>query len=343
MPDKDDFTFDDGDDFPETDLSSAFSDGEHSVPDVDYEQQEPPARGGGGSGSRTKALLMILLVVVAIAAGAFYFMDLGGTTPTAPTVPAVTTKAVTSPQTTEQAPPAPAVAVAVPVPPAPQAGDPVEKPVEASAVSPAGDAAITVTAAVPEPPAVAADTKPGDSMAAPVEAKAKVEPASAVTGVEAKAPMNVAMVGPFTLDAGSYLMTGNRDTLVKKLQKLGYEPLVTPIKATIDMTRLRLGTYPPGEVEAALAFARTIEPAAFSVPAGDQFVVYAGTFLKSANIEGLTSRFLKEGIRVKAEPVEVERTLSRIRFGSFASRSEAEEAAREVAGAGVKAVVVKGR
>ncbi|NIQ09888.1 MAG: hypothetical protein GWO23_09465, partial [Gammaproteobacteria bacterium] len=41
MSDKDQFTFDDDDDFPETDLSSAFSDGEHEADPVTEVQEDP--------------------------------------------------------------------------------------------------------------------------------------------------------------------------------------------------------------------------------------------------------------------------------------------------------------
>ena len=348
MPDKDDFTFDDSDDFPETDLSSAFSDGEHAVPDAEPEEEELQGATGptGGGGSRSRILLVLALLVVAIGAGAYYFMDLGGTTPTVPNVPAPAAKAVALPPQPAAAPQAeapapPAVAVAVPVPPPVEpAGQPAADPAqEAVAVT----AAPAAPAAAPEQPV--APAQPEKAAAAPAEAQGTIvsTPAPVTPAPAEEKPLQGAMAGTYTLDAGSYLMEGNRDALVKKLRKLGYEPLVTPIKATIDMTRLSLGTFPANEVEEALAFAKTIESSAFSVPAGDQFVIYAGTFLKSSNIDALKARFLKEGIRAKAEPVEVERTLSRIRFGSFASKTEAEDAAREVAGSGVKAVAVKNR
>ncbi|NIQ09890.1 MAG: SPOR domain-containing protein, partial [Gammaproteobacteria bacterium] len=76
----------------------------------------------------------------------------------------------------------------------------------------------------------------------------------------------------------------NRNALIEKIKKLGYEPLVTPVDATLDMTRLRIGTFSKDEVKEALAFARTIESGSYSAPAGDQYVIYAGTFLSKGNI-----------------------------------------------------------
>jgi len=149
--------------------------------------------------------------------------------------------------------------------------------------------------------------------------------------------------GAYALDAGSYLMKSNRKSLVAKIEKLGYQPLVTPVEATLDMTRLNLGTYSKEDVKASLAFAREIEPGSYSAPAGDGYVIYAGTFLKTNNLGKIKKRFLAEGVQVKSEPVQVVRTLSRVRFGSFASKEDAAEAASAVAKAGVKATVVKAK
>jgi cell division septation protein DedD len=145
------------------------------------------------------------------------------------------------------------------------------------------------------------------------------------------------------LDAGSYLLESNRKALVEKIKQLGYEPLITPLDATLNMTRLRLGTFSKDEVHEALAFARKIEPGSYSTPAGEGYVIYAGTFLKKDNVNKLSQRFSEEGIKVYPEPVQVVRTLSRIRFGRFATREDAMAVSREVNAAGVKADVVKAK
>lgn len=386
MADKDQFTFDDDDDFPVTDLgdrqpspeeelhddelhddaftgadlSAAFSDGEHSAEELP--EETPVAKTQGGGSSRTRMLLMILLLVVAAGAGAYYFMDLGGTTPAVPTVavPAQTASqsiAVPVQPATEPAAPAPTesaakpVTVAVPPPPTEPAAQeapapqPAEKMVAEPPVAEAAKPA-AVQAAVPSPgaaavaqeQAVAAKPEP-----APASAVAAILPAEQVKPALPAPTAKQAEGGAYALDAGSYLLESNRDLLVKKIKKLGYEPLVTPIDATLDMTRLRLGTFSKDEVQEALAFARTIEPGSYSAPAGDLYVIYAGTFLKSGNIEKLTQRFLAEGITVHPEPVQVVRTLNRVRFGSFATKEDATVAAREAAEAGLKAAVVKSK
>ena len=389
MSDKDQFTFDDNDDFPEADLSSAFSDGEFEAdnPATDVQEESELAeakksrkadKSSGSGGSRTRILLVVLLLVVAGGAGAYYFMDLGGTTPVVPTVPVPAQKAqktVALPPQPAKAPPAkvqPAakpVSVAVPPPPPAQ---PATRPVAEEPAKPAPEQQVAVSkpepAAVVKPaekPAQEASAKPAMPLAVPAPkpqqtiepvtqskpgatvkpaqqtAKASVAPASKPmpTPEPAAAPKQVAG-GDFALDAGSYLFESNRDSLITRIKKLGYKPLVTPVDAKVDMTRLRLGTYRKEEVQKALEFARSIEPGAYSAPAGDGYVIYAGTFLKQGTVDKLTKRFLAEGVKVHPEPVQVVRTLSRIRFGSFATKEDATAAVNAAGKAGVKAVVV---
>lgn len=314
---------------------------------------------------------MVLLLVIAAGAGAYYFMGLEGSTPSVPTVqvPAQkTTKSVALPSQPAEAPAkvepvAAPVTVAVPLPPSTPPVEavkvaPVEKPVvvtptpaapvatsaekvpaEKPAMVPAKQPAAQVSVPVPQ-----AKPTPAPAPAAPQKAAVSVPsaPMSAESTKVAVAPKQV-VGGAFALDAGSYLLESNRESLVTKIKELGYEPLVTPVDATLNMTRLRLGTFGKDEVQEALDFARSIEPGAYSAPAGDGYVVYAGTFLKSSNIDRLSRRFLEEGIKAHPEPVQVVRTLSRIRFGSFATKEEAAAAAQEVERAGLKTAVVKSK
>jgi cell division septation protein DedD len=366
---------DSDDEFPEMDLSAAFSDGEHEaeVPVLD----EPVAKGKSPGNSRTRILLIVLLLVVAGGAGAYYFMGLGGTTPSVPSAPVPAQKTAKSvalpPQPakapapkakTQTAPTAKPVTVAVPPPPPPPAAKPSAKevpaqkpvtaekpksvPVAKSAKKTASEKPKSATkVAVPAPKATPApQTKVAAKPAAPAPQKATAVIPPPAKPVETPKPVvqsKLVAGGAYALDAGSYLLESNRKALVEKIKNLGYEPLITPIDATLDMTRLRLGTFDKDEVQEALDFARTIEQGAYSAPAGDRYVVYAGTFLKSGNVDKLTQRFLAEGIKVHPEPVQVVRTLSRVRFGSFATKEDAAAAAREIGEAGLKASVVKAR
>ena len=387
MSDKDRFTFDDNDDFPEADLSSAFSDGEFEADNpapgvqeepepVERQQSKDTDKSSGSGSSRTRILLVVLLLVVAGVAGAYYFMDLGGTAPVVPTVPVPAQKAqksVALPPQPAKVPPAkvqPAakpVSVAVPPPPPTQ---PATRPVAEEPSQPAPEQQVAVSKPEPAPvakpvetPAQEASAKPAVQMAAPapkpaVQPVAQAKPEATVkpaqqtaeamvaptpkpmpTTEQTAAPKQVAG-GGFALDAGSYLFESNRDSLITRIKKLGYKPLVTPVDAKLDMTRLRLGTYRKEEVQKALEFARSIEPGAYTAPAGDGYVIYAGTFLRQGTVDKLTKRFLAEGVKVHPEPVQVVRTLSRIRFGSFATRADATAAVNAAGKAGVKAVVV---
>ena len=346
-------------------LNAGFPENEEEIDDpVDFAPETQEKSGG----SRNRTLLMVLLLVIVVAGGAYYFMGLGSSTPSVPTVkmPVETpAKAVSVPPPPAQAPAKKAapekekpVSVAVPPPPAPAVATTEAKPAAAAAKA----APVEKPKQEPGKPAPTSAAVP-----APVPAPAPLKTAPAVTeeapnappakAVETKTvevdkpvaaakpdvtPVQVAD-GAYALDAGSYLLESNRKTLVAKIEKLGYQPLVTPVDATIDMTRLRLGTHSKEDVQASLAFAREVEPGSYSVPAGDGYVIYAGTFLKTKNLEKIKKRFLAEGFQVKSEPVQVVRTLSRVRFGSFASKEDAAEAASAVAKAGVKATVVKAK
>lgn len=365
--------------FSETDLSAAFADGEHSA--AMPEEDPPDANAKSAGNSRTKLLLIILLLVVAGGGGAYFILGLDGSSPSVPTVavPAKpVAKVVAVPPKPAQNAAAPGnaepgkqtVTVSVPVPPAPvQQGSPApatavvpdSKP--AAPVQPAPVAVATPAAPAPtnQPVAVAPPPAPVEAPVAQVAAPAPVvkpapAPPSAATPIAKPQPTEVSAVaakpaatalnaerGEFVLDAGSYLLDANRDTLVAKIKKLGYEPLITPVEATLDMTRLRIGTYSKEDVQEALTLARSVEPGSYSSPAGDRYVIYAGTFLQAESIDDLSKKFLKEGIKVYSEPVQVVRTLSRIRFGNFASKAEALDAARVVSAAGLKTDVVKFR
>ena len=322
---------------------------------------------------------MVLLLVIVVAGGAYYFMGPGSSTPSVPTVkmPVETpAKAVSVPP-----PPQPAkvpaqkaapeketpVTVAVPPPAAPSVANAEAKPAVAAAEvasvekpkqEPAKPAPTSVAVPATAPVQVPVKPAPAVTENAPKAPPVKAAETPAVKTIVATKPVEVAKPvaatksvaapkqvadGAYALDAGSYLMASNRKALVAKIEKLGYQPLVTPVNATIDMTRLRLGTHSKEDVQASLAFAREIEPGSYSVPAGDGYVIYAGTFLKTNNLEKIKKRFLAEGLQVKSEPVQVVRTLKRVRFGSFASKEDAAEAASTVAKAGVNAAVVKAK
>jgi cell division septation protein DedD len=327
-----------------TDLNAASSEGEHAAEEPMHDEPEQMINRAGDSIKRM--LLIVILLVVVGGAGVYYFLNQDVTAPTEPATAQTNTVPAALPPVPAAEPVAQsasaresAVAVNQPAIPAAKSVENVtaETPQEQTVTQPVAQ----VAGAVSEPQDKA--TKPA-SEAAPAQQKAAdsvlpvpppVEPA------ESAVPPVLVRGGAFTLDAGSYLMESNRDSLVAKIKKLGYEPLVTPINATLDMTRLSLGVYGKDEVQRALDFARSIEPGSYSAPVGDRYVVYAGTFQKLSNVEKLSQRFFDEGVKAYTEPVKVTRTLSRIRFGRFATKEDATSAAQKAAEVGLSAAVVK--
>jgi cell division protein FtsN len=327
----------DNDDFPETDLNAAFLDGEHAVEESVQDEAELKMNSDGNS--RTRMLLMVLLLVVG--AVAYYFMGMGGTKPPAPTIPAPAQANIKS----IALPPLPAEPVAR------VAADKQPEAVINPPTIPATASEDKVTEAKPqEEPVEQSSTKVADARQTAEAGSAQQNVAATVSAVPQPAdsakPDESALQtagGNFALDAGSYLLESNRDALVMKIRKLGYEPLITPVDATLNMTRLRLGTYSSNDVQEALDLARSIEPGAYSAPAGDRHVIYAGTFLEANSVKKLSQRFLEQGVKVYAEPVQVVKTLSQVRFGSFATKDEADTAAREAGETGLQAAIVKSR
>jgi cell division septation protein DedD len=184
---------------------------------------------------------------------------------------------------------------------------------------------VAVAAPAPVKPAPVAVAAPAP--AKPAESKA----APAVAG------------GPWLVEAGTFLSASALKSAEKKIRGLGYEPQITTTQKSVRMTRLRLGSFPEGEVKEALAYARGIAPDAFALRSGETFTVYAGTFTNPQNIREMTQRLVGEGVQVEEELLEVKRTISLVRFGGFANQGAAAEAATRARKAGIAAEVVNPR
>ena len=380
MSDKDQFPFEDnGSTEEKPEVSDAVSESGEPVEDTqlesgstDYantEEQSEPSSSGTES-SKTRVLLVVLLFAV-IGAGAYYYIGMDTSSPSVPTAPEPikkTQKAVSLPppsSVNSASTPAPRVEPSRPetastTTPSPKASEqpPGTQSETVSSSTPASVDKVADTpkqemasqpdqesiekAPDPSTPSTAVNQTQGASQKKPQEQQVTTPAVSSEkpTKLASVAPQQV--TGPsYTLDAGSFLFESNRDALIAKIKGLGYEPVVTPVDANLNMTRLRLGTYRKDEVKKALETARSIEPGSYSAPAGDGYVIYAGTFLKKDTVNTLKSRFSAKGINVHAEPVQVVRTLSRIRFGEFGTKTEAQEAADKIKKSGVKTEVVK--
>ncbi len=343
MPDKDDFTFDEKDDLSKADLSSTIEGTE--------QQKEPETSHGKMSATakddaRPRPLLLILLLVVVAGVGAYYFMGLGGTTPEVAEAPPTAKKTIALPpkpaQSTAPEPSQEKTEIADQAdsqPTSPVMTDQNSAPVVEQTVSEQDSSQLAAKSeeAAKQEPKVAAETRPTAATVSP--ALPSAQPAQP----GAPAEVDVTGRGSFTLDAGSFLLTGNRESLEKKIRALGYEPRASTIKATVKMYRLRLGSFTADQAKEALVYAKTIAPSSFILPEGDHFVVYGGTFINLKNAEKLREPFLKEGVQAELEPIEVIRTLSRIQFGDFDNEQQASLAAQSVADAGISATVVESK
>jgi len=320
MADKDEFKFDDDDSFPETDLSSAFSDGEQTAQE-EPEYQMTIKKAGG---SRIRILLLLLLLVVAGAGAGYYFLMMEeAQAPAAPPAKAV----AVAPK------PAPAP---VPVPPPPAKPAAPEQPAPAAApVTPAPTK--PVTAAVP--PAPKPETQPVPAAAAPPSKPAVAAPAAE----PAPAAKLIASSGPWLIEAGTYVNASELKSVKQKIRTLGYEPQLSTMQKPVRMTRLRIGSYPESEVKEALAYARGIAPDAFVLRSGGEITLYAGTFTSGQNLRQMAERFSSEGVSVAEEPIEVKRTITLVRFGGFPDQKAAGEIAAKARRVGIVAEIIKSK
>lgn len=352
MADKDEFKFDDDDAFPETDLSGAFSEGEQSV--VTGGEPEYPMTIKKAGGSKLKLLLGVLLVVLAAGGGAYYYLVMSKPAPMPTPPPRRPVAAVPKPATVPPpaVPAAPAAGQAqVAVPPPGKPGAAVAVPVPAPAAAPA-----TVAVAPPPKPAVAvpvpapapAATKPAAAVTPPPKPEAKpaavaaAPPEPAVKAAKPKAAP-AADGGPWMVEAGTYLNPSDLKSAKNTVRRLGYEPKVSTMNKVVHMTRLRLGSYPEGEAQAALARAREVAPDAFTLRSGDSVTLYAGTYADQLNVREMMGRLANRGINVEEEPIDVKRTISLLRFGGFASQASAGKAADQAREEGLAAEVIKPR
>lgn len=304
-------------------------------PGGDWREPLRPAE-GKKKGSSTRILLLILLLVVAVAGAFFYFglseepevaapapvkkQPIAMPVPVAPPVPATETQPVAG---TAQP-----VAVAAPV----------TAKVEAA---PAGPAAMQTESATGP---VAKKAQPGTEAVAVTP-----QPAAPVAKVEAPTPTPMAApvakaaaapVGKYTVDAGSFLLDANRREAEKVIGALGYPAEAVTVKRPIQMVRLRVGSYPPADAEAKRAAISSFAPGAFTLPRGEEVVVYAGSYLDLDKARAFADRLFLNGVEVEEEKAEVPMKLVRITFGSFPDQEAARQAAARAQSAGLNAVVV---
>jgi len=334
MADQDDFTFDEQDDDSE-----------------EWSEEESDKKGKGGWSRRRLMLLLLLLVVIA-AGGYYYTMMPPDDGPTAPpkAVVKVEKKPIAIPAKPEQKKSAPVQQLEnSPEPVNPQKSIPVTGQQAGKKTDVAADGAETASGTVQSTPS---EMSPGTT--ASEEEKAISETAEQKTAEPATSPQvfetstgakpeAAQPAGAYSLTAGTYLLDSSVKSVSGKIRAFGYKPVTHPVKRKVSMTRLKVGTFPVPEAERRKAELKSIAPGVFGITEGDTETVYAGSFLILDKARRYADKLYVQGIKLEEVPVEVEQTLHRVTFGSFATKDAAREAARQAAADGVEAKVIKNR
>jgi cell division septation protein DedD len=281
---------------------------------TDEDMEEEPPRNGLRQLLSQRSLLLILLLLLALGAGGYYYLN-GPLEPApqpAPPVKARVTVQPAAPSTVEVKPETPVAVAAAPAP-APQAATPAVP--EKVAPAPAD-----TVAKAPEPSPVAAT---------PSAVKNEVVPASPTRQ-------------PFTLSAGAFLGKENQQEVEKKIRRLGYTPKVQTTSGRVTMTRLLLGIYDdPAAAQARSRELSSLIPNLFSLQEGEKVALYAGSYQSVDQARQYAGKLYQQGILADEETVSVQMPLKKISFGSFATRTEAEKAAKRAMDIGLTAQVVK--
>jgi hypothetical protein len=285
---------------------------------ADEEFAVEPERKGLRQALSQRTLLLVLLLLLALGGGGYYYLN---STPAPPPPQPAPVKAKVKVQPATPAQPvtsAPAAAVK-PASPTPAVPAPAKDLQPASAATPAPAAAVTPVSAVPAAKVVPAATAP--------EAKS-----------EALAPVSRQ---PFTLSAGAFLSQKHQREVEKKIRRFGYTPKVETTFSMVPMTRLRLGVYDPAMAQARSRELSAQLPGLFAMKQGDKVALYAGSYQSLDQARSFADQLYLRGILVDEETVSLRMPLKKISFGSFASRTAAEKAAKRAAAAGLTAQVVK--
>jgi septal ring-binding cell division protein DamX len=294
-----------------------------------------------GVPQRLILLLLLLLLVLVGAAAWFYFNSPQeqAAAPGAELKPPVQSKTLPIPArepAPEAAEPKKAPAVAVPLPEttpvvedSPVAGEDLKETAEAA--EPVIEQPLPVVAPQRSEEMEAARAPvaevPGEPTAAPTD-KAAEQPASPTSG-------------QFTIQVGAYAVQSHLAAAQEKIRELGHAYTVRETTTKVDMVRLRVGTFFPSQGEAKMAEIRLQGGEPFFLMDKDLMVVYAGSFQNTAKARQFAETLQGLGIHTAEETVATEVPLNILRFGDFATRAEAEEAAAKARQRGLDTLIVK--
>lgn len=329
MADQDDFTFDEQD-----------SDSE------EWYEEEPEKKKKGGSRSR---VLFLLLLLVAIAGGGYYYtmMPAGDDGPAAPPQKVVTLKKKPVAMPAKPMEPKPVTAPTAPAKVESPADEKMASPpakVEAKDLpEPAKVAAKPVAMPVKKDPAPVTSTAPEKPVAEATPKMVAPKPVFETTGQSEPVKVAAPAKGAYTLTVGTYLLQSSVDGVTKKIRVFGYEPVTTPIKRKVTMTRLKVGTFPLAEAASRKKELKSVAPGVFGIQKGKMETVYVGSYLVLDKARRFADTLYKKGINLEEESVQIEKTLQRVTFGAFASSDEAKSIGRQAAAKGIEAQVYKNR
>ncbi len=306
--------------------------------------------------SVTRILFLVLLLVLVGAAGFYYFAGVpepGEQDSTAGVQKQPIVMPMPIPPKEEAAAPVEAPAATAPLPKGvlkeviveqkvAVAGEPVPVVVSVGAA-----AEQTASASMPEPAAAAAQASGQTVAPAPAAQKPATEPPAAASvppasEVAKTAPAEAAAAkGNFWLQSGVFTDRNDLEAAQKTLRRLGYQVRVLPVKSTLEMTRLSIGSFSPEEAKTRLQkLLKGPAPDAFALPGDGRVKVYAASYYDLDKARAFADQLFQKGIRVEEEAATVEVSLSKLSFGDFADRAAADKAAEKARAEGLEVQVV---
>lgn len=198
--------------------------------------------------------------------------------------------------------------------------------------------------AIPPPPSEPArEAVPALPAAPPLEEVALKAEEVVTEPVAAEEPASPPDDGPYTVEAGAFLLKSNLLAAEKRLRQAGLQPRVTEAAKTVTMTRLRVGSFSPEAATAKVRELTPLAPDAFVLRSGEEMVVYAASYYDLDKARRFADRLYAQGVRVDEEPAQVEVPLFLLDCGPFPDLASAREAKALVRAAGLDALVNKNR
>ncbi len=174
----------------------------------------------------------------------------------------------------------------------------------------------------------------------PEAVKEEVVSAKKIAAVVTK-PVSVPAPPPasapaFALTAGSYLYQGWLSKAITQVERMGYKVVSSKISEAHEMTRLLVGVYGRPLAEKRLAEVKKLSDGAFLAAEEGKFAVYAGSFLSLDKARRWADLLYQQGVIVRELQVKVDLPRTTLRFGSFATRGEAQKVVSRLTKLGVK-------